>query len=70
MLEHLPEMVSEPGRGRLEGRQFGGSSEYMVKKIPDARSVVIEGSGHAPMISHPDEFNAAVTEFLSGLPQA
>ncbi len=50
-----------------EDKQFIGSSEYMAKKIPDAKFVVIEGAAHAANMSHPDEFNAALREFLGSL---
>jgi pimeloyl-ACP methyl ester carboxylesterase len=29
-------------------RPFLAGSEYMARKIPDARLVVIDGAGHAP----------------------
>ena len=35
--------------------------------IPGARLVVIEDSGHATPIDQPDQFNACVLEFLSGV---
>jgi pimeloyl-ACP methyl ester carboxylesterase len=43
---------------------FIGAFEYMAKKIPDARHVVISDAGHAANIDQPDAFNAAVLEFL------
>src|SRR5262245_10549851 len=45
---------------------FLGGSRYMAAKIPAADLVVIEGAGHAPPVSHPDEFNAAMRSFLAG----
>jgi pimeloyl-ACP methyl ester carboxylesterase len=34
--------------------------------LPDARLIVIEGSGHFPPLERPDVFFPAVNEFLSG----
>ena len=39
-------------------------SEYMAKKIPGSQHVVIAGAPHAPMLTHPDEFNDALAKFL------
>jgi pimeloyl-ACP methyl ester carboxylesterase len=43
---------------------FLAGSRYMAAKIPRARLVVIEGAGHAPPVTHPDAFNAALRSFL------
>ncbi len=43
---------------------FLAGSGYMAAKIPGARLVTIAGAGHAPPVTHPDEFNAALREFL------
>ena len=39
----------------------------MAAKLPRAELVVIEGSGHAPTVTHPDVFNAALLDFLGRL---
>ena len=44
---------------------FLGGSRYMAAKIPDAELVVIESAGHAPPVTHPDEFNAVLRTFLT-----
>ncbi|MEW1671633.1 alpha/beta fold hydrolase [Streptomyces noursei] len=36
--------------------------------VPEARLTVIEGAGHMPNLERPEEFNAALAEFLSALP--
>jgi pimeloyl-ACP methyl ester carboxylesterase len=50
-----------------EDKPFLGSSEYMAKKIPGARLETIEGAGHAANMDKPDEFNAALLQFLDSL---
>lgn len=47
---------------------FVGGSQYMAAKIPNAELVVIAGAEHAPNLSHPAEFDAAVRSFLDSLP--
>jgi pimeloyl-ACP methyl ester carboxylesterase len=44
---------------------FQAASRYMAAKIPDAELVVIDGAGHAPPVTHPNEFNAALRSFLA-----
>jgi len=44
-------------------------SRYMAGKIPGAQLVVVPGAGHAPGVSHPEPFNAAVRDFLDRLPR-
>jgi pimeloyl-ACP methyl ester carboxylesterase len=43
---------------------FLAGSGYMATKIPGARLVTIAGAGHAPPVTHPDEFNAALRTFV------
>ena len=43
-------------------------TDYMANKIPGARKVVIDDAGHSSNIDQPEAFNAAVREFLAGLP--
>ena len=52
-----------------EDAPFRGPSEYMVAKLPDARGpVVVPGASHWSNFDGPDAWNAAVGEFLAGLP--
>jgi pimeloyl-ACP methyl ester carboxylesterase len=44
---------------------FQAASHYMADKIPDAELLVIDGAGHAPPVTHPNEFNAALRSFLA-----
>jgi pimeloyl-ACP methyl ester carboxylesterase len=43
---------------------FMPGSMYMAEKLPDAKLVVVPGAGHAPNMTHPNEFDAAVRAFL------
>jgi pimeloyl-ACP methyl ester carboxylesterase len=45
-------------------QRYKAGGDYMASKIPDARKVVIENAGHAVNLYQPDEFNAAVLQFL------
>jgi len=40
-------------------------AERAVSKIQDSRLVLIENAGHFPLIEQPDQFNQAVSQFLS-----
>jgi len=42
--------------------------QYMAKKIPGAKLVVVPRSGHYPNLDEPRIFNDALDEFLAGLP--
>jgi len=46
---------------------FLAATDYMAKKIPGARKVVIADAGHASNVDQPAAFNAAVIEFLNTL---
>jgi pimeloyl-ACP methyl ester carboxylesterase len=41
----------------------------MAHKIPHAGLTVIDGAGHAPNVSHRDQFDAALGGFLDELEQ-
>jgi pimeloyl-ACP methyl ester carboxylesterase len=45
-------------------KPFLAASDYMAAKIPGATLAVIAGAGHAPMITHPNDFLAQVRAFL------
>ena len=42
-------------------------ADYMHRKIPDSRKVVIDDAGHAANMDQPEVFNTAVLEFLDHL---
>ncbi|SMR54395.1 unnamed protein product [Zymoseptoria tritici ST99CH_1A5] len=47
-----------------EDKAFLVASEYMAKKIPGAKKVVVPGAGHAVNIDQPKAFMQAVVPFL------
>lgn len=50
-----------------EDKPFLIASDYMTKKIPGCRKVVIPDAGHAVNIDQPEKFNAAVLQFLESV---
>ena len=46
---------------------FLKGSHYMAEKIPDATIAVIQGAGHAPPVSHSEEFNTVLRTYLERL---
>jgi pimeloyl-ACP methyl ester carboxylesterase len=50
-----------------EDAQFLPAAEVMERRIPTARRIVLDGAGHAANVDAPNEFNAAVNDFLEGL---
>lgn len=50
-----------------EDTPFLAVSEYMSKKIPGARKVVVPKAGHAVNIDNPEGFLEALTRFLEGV---
>jgi pimeloyl-[acyl-carrier protein] methyl ester esterase len=40
------------------------ASEYLQAHMPDARRVCIDSAGHAPFLSHPDQFRTLLQDFL------
>lgn len=47
---------------------FLAATDYMAGRIPGAKKVVVSDAGHAANIHQPAAFNAAVLDFLAGLP--
>ena len=50
-----------------EDVDFLRSADYMGKKIPNARKVLLKKAGHLPNIDQPRGFNSAVRRFLDDL---
>ena len=51
-----------------EDAPFRGAADYMARKIPDSEKIVLPGAGHTANLDNPEAFNAAVSDFLAGLP--
>lgn len=52
-----------------DDKPFLAASEYMAKKIPGAKKVVVPNAGHAVNIDQPELFLEAVTNFLADVGQ-
>ncbi len=46
---------------------FLAGADYMHRKIPNSRKVVLDDAGHAANMDQPEAFNAAMREFLEQL---
>ncbi len=46
---------------------FHGASDYMAKRIPNARKVMLDGAGHMPNLDQPEAFNQGLQAFLADL---
>jgi len=51
--------------GREDRRSSWRQAEQAARTMPDARTIVLEGCGHACYIERPQEFNEIVLSFLS-----
>lgn len=65
VMEHL-EQIEVPVLIVLgaDDERYKAGGEYMAAKIPNARKIVIEQAGHAVNLYQPEQFNAAVLQFL------
>jgi pimeloyl-ACP methyl ester carboxylesterase len=54
--------------GEQDGLTPPAESEKMAKGVKGAKLVRIPGAGHLANLENPDAFNAALAEFLGGLP--
>jgi pimeloyl-ACP methyl ester carboxylesterase len=50
-----------------EDRHFTASKNYLVGKMPNATGIEIPGAKHNVHLSHSDQVNAAVTDFLRSI---
>jgi pimeloyl-[acyl-carrier protein] methyl ester esterase len=51
--------------GRLDRLTPQAAGEWLAAHAPAGRALVMPRAAHAPFLSHPAEFNAAVAEFLA-----
>jgi len=51
--------------GSLDHPELLRAADVMATRIPNARKVVMEGSGHVPSYEQPDNFVSQLLEFLS-----
>jgi 3-oxoadipate enol-lactonase len=56
--------------GEKDGLTPPSDSKALVARIPGSRYVEIPGAGHLSSLENPGAFNAALLEFLAGLPPA
>jgi pimeloyl-ACP methyl ester carboxylesterase len=65
VMEHL-EQIDVPTLLVLgaDDERYKAGGDYIASKIPNARKVVIEQAGHAVNLYQPEQFNAAVLQFL------
>jgi pimeloyl-[acyl-carrier protein] methyl ester esterase len=57
----VPALVVSGSRDTLAPAAAG---EWLAAALPDARYLAIPGAAHAPFLSHPPAFDAAVADFL------
>ena len=61
---HCPTLIVV---GSLDHPEVLRAAAEMEKRIPQARRVVLEGSGHVPGYEQPDQFASSLLEFLGGV---
>lgn len=59
----LPTVVATGALSQLYGKP---ASDWIVRRMPNARSLVFEASGHAPHLEEPEAFNRALAEIAGG----
>jgi pimeloyl-[acyl-carrier protein] methyl ester esterase len=60
----LPTLIIHGARSQLYAAD---TSLYLEARLPDARRITFERSGHAPHLEEPDRFNRVITEFAATL---
>ncbi len=50
-----------------QDREFLGAADYMERKIPDVRKIIIANAGHAANLDQPEVFNQLLIGFLERL---
>ena len=68
VIDHLPDIdVPVLLVAGSDDTPFVDGMAYMARKIPGSHHAVIEGAGHAPMVTHPQQYDPLVAGFLDGL---
>ena len=55
--------------GREDGLVPARDADEFARLIPDSRKVVLEETGHVPMLERPAAFNGCLADFLSSAPE-
>ena len=53
--------------GSMDNICLSAASCYMAEQLPSARLHIFSGSGHAPFMTRPLEFNGVIRDFLRGV---
>lgn len=61
-----PTLVVHGAQSQLYGP---ATADYLVRALPNARSVRFERSGHAPHMEEPELFNRTIADFAASLPR-
>jgi pimeloyl-ACP methyl ester carboxylesterase len=59
-----PTLIAHGARSQLYPTE---TSRFLEDRLPDARRITFERSGHAPHLEEPETFNRVVTEFAASL---
>lgn len=61
----LPTLIAHGAKSQLYPIE---TSLFLQSRLPDARRVAFDRSGHAPHLEEPEAFNHLIAEFAAGLP--
>ena len=61
----MPTLIIGGAEDQMAPAKF---QQYLADNIPNARLVLLAGTGQYPMAEQPDRFHDALTGFLSTLP--
>ncbi|HMI93783.1 MAG TPA: alpha/beta hydrolase, partial [Polyangiales bacterium] len=66
----LPSLAAYTGPKLLVDTPHGESPDSLHSEQPEIRQVMITGTSHWPQMDKPEEFNAVLDEFVSGVEKA
>ena len=61
-----PTLIIRGGKSQLYGTE---TADYLAGALPQARTVTLERSGHAPHVEQPELFNQIIRDFAASLPR-